>query len=430
MRLSSFGAIRAALFAGVAMFCTAGPAIAQGEPPDRGTPKIAAVVNRDAISIYDLEQRFRLLGLAARLPAAGDARRRLTDEVLRAMINERLQVQEARRLNLEVTDAEIQEQWADIERRSRMGRGDLLRALRQRGVDPKSLEDQLRASVAWGKVVGRAVAPQIRVSDSEVDEVLKRYKDNQDRWQYRVQEIFLPVDRPELDAQGQRAAQQVLGLLRGGANFEAVARQFSQTGTASSGGDMGWLFEGQLEPEIERTVKQLKSGQIAGPIRSVGGYYVIRLVDRRTFGGTSPDVKVIALAQAIFGLPRTRAPAEVKAAQDKATKVAANAKSCEDFVKLSKEAGAEARIVPDVVLERAPPAMRALVGPLKESQITRAITGALEITIIMRCPDSLRSTGAPRDKEIRDALQQQRLRAFADRYLKELRRSAFVDIRV
>lgn len=430
MKLLRNGAIRAALLASVALACTTGSAIAQGEAPDRSTPKIAAVVNRDAISIYDLEQRFRLLGLAARLPAAGDARRRLTEEVLRAMIGERLQVQEARRLNLDVTEAEIQEQWADIERRSRMGRGELLRALRQRGVDPKSLEDQLRASVAWGKVVGRAVAPQIRVSDSEVDEVLKRYKDNKDRWQYRVQEIFLPVDRPEFDAQGQRAAQQVLALLRGGANFEAVARQFSQTGTASAGGDMGWLFEGQLEPEIERTVKQLKSGQIAGPVRSIGGYYVIRLADRRTFGGTSPDVKTIALAQVIFGIPRTRLPAEVKAVQDKAAKIAASAKTCEELVALSKDAGAEARIVPDVVLERAPAPMRALVGPLKEGQMTKPVAGALEITLIMRCPDSLRTAGVPREKEIREALQQQRLRAFADRYLKELRRSAFVDIRV
>jgi peptidyl-prolyl cis-trans isomerase SurA len=422
-------ALHAALFACLVLTAPASSTLAQGEATD-GTPKIAAVVNRDAISIYDLEQRIRLLGLANRLPPPGEARRRLSEEVLRAMIGERLQIQEARRLNLEINEAEIQEQWADIERRSRMGRGDLARTLRQRGIDPKTLEDQIRASVAWGKVIGRAIAPQIRVADSEVEEVVKRYKDNKDRWQYRVSEIFLPVDRPDQDGQAQRTAQHVLGLLRAGANFELVARQFSQTGTASAGGDMGWLFEGQLEPELERTVKQLKSGQIAGPIRSLGGYYIVRLADRRTFGGVSPDVKTVALAQAIFTTPRTRLPAEIKATQDKVAKVTANAKTCEDFVKQSRELGGEGRIVPDVVLERTPPQMRVMIGALKESQISRPVATGLEITIIMRCPDALKTTGAPREKEIREALQQQRLRAFADRYLKELRRSAFVDIRV
>ncbi|MGH7005373.1 MAG: peptidylprolyl isomerase, partial [Alphaproteobacteria bacterium] len=292
-------------------------AASPGAAQDRGDRRIAAIVNRDAITLYEVEQRIRLIGLGARVPETGEARQRLTAEVLRSMINERLQIQEAARQNIEVTEKEVQDQIAEIERRNRMERGGLQRALRQRNVDPRTFEDQVRASLAWNKVVQNRIQPQIRVSDAEVDVVLKRLLANKDKLQYRVQEIFLPLDSPAQQARVLQTAQFILGQLRAGATFEILARQFSQTGTASSGGDMGFLFEGQMDPEIERSVKQMKSGQIAGQIRGAGGYYIIRVADRRAFGGRNPDVKSIAVAQAAIRLPARPTPTQSKDALDK-----------------------------------------------------------------------------------------------------------------
>jgi peptidyl-prolyl cis-trans isomerase SurA len=398
-------------------------------PPATGGPKIAAVVNREAISQYDLAQRVRLVSLGGRAPADSAAQRRLAAEVLRTMIVERVQIQEARRQNLTVTDREVQEQMAEVERRSRLNKGDLAKVLRERGIEPRTLEDQIRAQIAWAKVVGRVVQPQIRVADAEVRTILKRYENEKDKIQYRLQEIFLPADRPDQEAQSLRAAQVILEQMRMGASFDALARQFSQSSTAGQGGDMGWLFEGQIEPELERAVKRLKVGQVAGPIRGIGGYYVIRLSDRRSFGG-APDPRALALARANFTIPRSRTPAEVAAAQDKAAKFAAHEQSCDGWVKAAQAAGAsEAQILPAVLPERIPPTLRGALTALKENQIARPITTPEDVLVFMRCPDSARKNTLPGEKEIRESLQQQRLRAFADRYLKELRRSAFVEIR-
>ncbi len=427
MHIQIGSALAAVLLGAVSLGCNA---VAQDRENTAGPPAIAAVVNNEAISVYDLGQRIGLIGLGGRVPTDAAQRRRLSTEVLRAMVTERLQVQEAQRLGVAVTEREVADQWVVVEQRSRLGKGDLAKLLKQRNIDPRTLEDQIRASLAWAKVVGRAVQPQIRVTDSEVNEVLSRYKTEKDRWQYRLQEIFIAVDPRDQDAQALRAAQVVLGHLRAGAAFDAVARQFSQTGTGAAGGDMGWLFEGQIDAELERAVKQLKTGQIAGPIRGIGGYYIVRLADRRQFGGSNPDVKTVPVAQASFAL-RGRPAAQAKEIQDKAAKLAAAPGDCDAFVKAAQAAGAgEAQLLPDLVPERLPPNLRILVNGLKPNQASRPIPDANGVMVVMRCAETADRSTAPGQKEVRDALTQQKLRAFADRYLKELRRSAFVDIRV
>jgi peptidyl-prolyl cis-trans isomerase SurA len=403
------------------------PAAAQQQPPRGADRRIAAIVNRDAITLGDLEQRVRFMGLGARLPESGEPRQRLLAEVLRSMINERLQLQEAVRQSVEVTEKEVQDQVAEIERRNRMPKGGLATMLRQRNIELRTFEDQIRASLAWNKVVQVKILPQIRVSDAEVAAVLKRLKENKDKLQYRVSEIFLPIDSPQQQARALQTAQFILGQLRAGASFEILARQFSQTGTASSGGDMGFLFEGQMEAEIEKAVKQLKTGQSAGPVRGAGGYYILRLTDRRTIGGRNPDVKTMTVAQAILRVPDKAAPAQLKAVQDQLAKISDEAKDCAGLVKAAQEASGQGRIVDEIVPEQQRPEIRAIIVALKINQVSKPRFEAGGYSVYMRCPD----TGGkePEEKDVREALQRQKLGAFAERYLKELRRSAYIDIR-
>lgn len=421
MVLKAFHAACALAVLGAAL---ADPAAAQQREADR---RIAAIVNRDAITLYDVEQRMRFMGLGAQLPAAGEARQRLVGEVLRSIVNERLQMQEAARERIAVTDREVQDQLAQIEQRNRMPKGGLATMLRQRNIDPRTFEDQIRASLAWNKVVQLKILPQIRVSEVEVQAVLKRLKENKDKLQYRVQEIFLPIDTPQQQARALATAQLILGQIRAGASFEILARQFSQTGTAGTGGDMGFLFEGQMEAEIEKAVKQMKTGQIAGPVRGAGGYYILRLADRRTIGGRNPDIKAVSIALATLFVPNRATPAQNKDVLDRITKIAAEAKDCAGLIKAVQEAGGQGRIADEVVVERQRPEIRALIVPLKVNQASRARFEAGSYGVYMRCPDSGKE---PEEKDVREALQRQKLGAFAERYLKELRRSAYVDIRV
>ena len=426
MVLRIFSATAALAFA----WAVAADIAAAQQPPPRGADRrIVAIVNRDAITFYDVEQRVRFLGLSARVPDAGDARTRLLNEVLRGMINERLQLQEAARLGVEVTDKELEAQLVDIERRNGMKKGALAEMFRQRNIDRRAFEDQIRASIAWNKVVQQKILPQIRVSDAEVEAVLKRLRENKDKLQYRVQEIFLPVDSPAQQGRALQTAQFILGQLRAGASFELLARQFSQTGTATGGGDLGFLFEGQMEPEIEKAVKQLKTGQVAGPLRGAGGYYIVRVSDRRTFGGRNPDLKSISVVQGVLTLPEKPTPAQVKEAQGQIVKIGAEAKDCAGLAKAIQDAKGIVRRSDDVVVEQQRPEIRPLLAPLKVNQVTRPHVEFNTVSVFMRCTDDPAGK-PPEEKDVREALQRQKVGAFAERFLKELRRSAYIDIRV
>jgi len=70
--------------------------------------------------------------------------------------------------------------------------------------------------------------------------------------------------------------------------FADMARQYSADGTASSGGDLGWVYPGDTVPEFERAMDALAPGKIAGPVQTPFGYHLIEVVERRT-DEASPD---------------------------------------------------------------------------------------------------------------------------------------------
>src|SRR5258705_6218028 len=102
------------------------------------------------------------------------------------------------------------------------------------------------------------------------------------------------------------SAEQIVQQIKQGAPFTAVASQFSQTPSAADGGDVGWVVQGQLSEDLDRAIAELRPGQIAGPIRAEGGFYVVQLRDRREpFGTVVQETKVVA-ADPMAALPLDR----------------------------------------------------------------------------------------------------------------------------
>src|SRR6202020_138519 len=95
--------------------------------------------------------------------------------------------------------------------------------------------------------------------------------------EYRLGEIFIPVDDPANSADAQRFAETVITELRAGAAFPLVAAQFSQTQAALEGGELGWVQVNQLDPAVARIVTQMPVGAVSNPVRVPGGFSVVSL---------------------------------------------------------------------------------------------------------------------------------------------------------
>ena len=249
---------------------------------------IAAVVNNEAISIPDLVARIDVAIVASRLRASEDLRRQLAPQVLRSLVDERLKVQEAERLGVTVSDAEMANARRSVEQRNGIAAGGLDDFLQGQGLSVATVRDQLRAEILWSKLVRGRLGAAVSVGEGEIDEALTQLEANRGRPEFRVAEIFLAVESSEQENEVRAAAESLFEQLKAGAKFDQIASQFSQSATAAVGGDIGWVLEGELPSEIEAVLARMNPGAIAPPVRTFDGYSIVLLIDRRTVLSDAP----------------------------------------------------------------------------------------------------------------------------------------------
>ena len=405
---------------------------APAQPPAANAPemRIAAVVNDEVISVCDVVSRMHMVMLSSGIPDSPETRERIGSQVLRSLIDERLELQEAKRQNVKATDSEINNALQQIEKQNNLKPGQLNDVLKTRGIDRGSLVDQLTASIVWAKLVRRQAAQTVEISNEEIEDAIKRVKEHAKEPQSRVAEIFLAVDNPAQDEEVRRLAERLTQQMRQGARFSAIARQFSQSATAAVGGDMGWVRPDQLAPELAKEVTQLKVGELSPPLHVAGGYYLLLVIDRRTGTADSgPDV-VYDIVQVVFPLPPRAGEAARRAAISEAESVRGAAKDCPGLLKIGKEKAPQLSSEGKLRTSEISPQMRDLVGRLGIGQASQPIVQKNGVGVIMVCGKSdTGGAGSSRD-EVAESLLRQRLDTVARRYLRDLRRNAYVDVRV
>jgi peptidyl-prolyl cis-trans isomerase SurA len=402
-------------------------------PDDQGSEtRIAAVVNDEVISVGDLRSRLRMVMLSSNFPDSPETRQRIAGQVLRTIVDEKLEMQEAKRQNIAATEEETKKAISQIEKQNNMQSGQLDEVLKSHGIDRSALIDQLTASIVWAKLVRRLIAQSNGISDEEIDDAMRRLKENANEPQSRVAEIFLAVDTPQQDEEVRRLAERLIEQMKKGARFSAVAQQFSQSATAAVGGDMGWVHPEQLNPDLAKAVAQMRPGELSPPIRTAAGYYLLLLLDRRN-GRSSPseDETVLHLVQVVFPLPAQASEAMRRAALTEAANVRTTAKSCAEMLKLGKEKGSpqlssEGRLR----IAQIAPAMRSIVAGLEVGQPSQPIVQRNGVGVIMLCDKVDPNSTLPSRDEVAEQLARQRAENLARRYLRDLRRAAFVDVRV
>ncbi len=299
--------------------------------------RIAAIVNDDVVSLGDLTNRLQLVMRSSGLEDNQQNRDRISSQVLRGLIDERLQLQEAKRLNIAVSDDEVSQAIARIEQQNSMQKGGLDDYLAKIGVPRASLVEQVKASLSWNKLVRNRLLQDVTISDDEVTEALTRMKENSDVPQSRVSEIFLAVDNPSQEGEVKRMADRLIEQIRGGVKFDTIARQFSQSPTAAVGGDLGWITPNQLARELGDAVGKMNPGEMSYPIRTGGGYYLLYLLERKTLSTPNPADTVLSLVEIVLPLLDTSPVDEQQRVLARAQRIADSAKSCGELAKIARD---------------------------------------------------------------------------------------------
>ena len=410
----------------LAAACCGAPAEAQQD-----LQRIAAVVNDQVVSMFDLAGRIRLTIVSSGLEDSPEIRTRLAPQILRTLIDEALEVQEAKRLNITVNSAEIEKAMARIAKQNDMTDTQFSNFLKQSGIPLSTLVAQIRAGLSWSKIVAEKIRPSIEIGDDQVQEYLDRLKASKDKPEYRLQEIFLAVNTPQQEDDVRRTAERLSEQIKRGANFTAVARQFSQSATAAVGGDLGWVEEGALEPEIQRAVDQLKVGEISAPIRTVSGFHLILLREKRQSGAAAADTSTLKIEHLFIPGPPNATPEDLTALRSLAQTVSDNAASCPDFASLRKQLPDAKTVIPETVTANdLAPAIRAVASKLAVGKASEPITLNNGVFVMMICSrEGASEGGLPGAEDVRNRLGQEKLDLLTRRYLRDMRTAAFIDLR-
>jgi peptidyl-prolyl cis-trans isomerase SurA len=439
------------LFAALALFCaeTEGAVAAQaasvqqsakpGAPasavptaPAIPSERIVAVVNGDVISQADVENRGRLFALSTGLPSNPDVIARLRPQVTQQLIDERLRLQEEQKRKVIVTDKEIAAAIDDIEKRNGMQPGMMREKLGAQGVALRTLIDQVRVQIGWGRVLRDELGDRSDVSPADIAEQQAQIKAQLGQPEFNVAEIFLPIEDPSKSADTVKFADAVIQQLRAGAPFAVVAAQFSQSQTALEGGDLGWLRANQLDPQVAALVAQMPEGAISNPIRVPGGISIVSLRGKREVGRDLATV--ISLRQVFLPFSTPLNPAAPTDQQKKqletAKALSSGAHSCDAMEAANKAAGTVRPSDPgEVRLEGLSPQMKALLGGMQPGQASKPLVSAEGIGVVMICARDQKNLAVPNAQAIASRLLNERVELVSRQMVRDLRRRAVIDQR-
>jgi len=239
--------------------------------------RVVAVVNDEIITMSDLQREEML----RKHESKQDDRLVLED-----MIDRKLQMVAAKRGGMDVTDKELAEALTDIMSRNQMDSKQFEAALAKEGLTLEQYRTELREQMTLSRVFNKYVRSGVAIDEAEArlfyQNNLKTYSSPDE---IRVRQIFLPL--PENATSDQEAeirdkALRVYERAKKGEDFIRLVREVSKGVTADQDGDLGFMQREHMLPEIEETVRTLKAGEIAGPIKFAGGYNVIKLEEIRT----------------------------------------------------------------------------------------------------------------------------------------------------
>jgi peptidyl-prolyl cis-trans isomerase SurA len=377
---------------------------------------VAVIVNDDVISTFDVRQRASLLLISAGMTSTPELMERARAQALSDLVDERLQLQEAESFDISVAPAEIDRRIADIARSNNVGADQLGQQLAQAGVSVSTLRSQIQADIAWSRLMRGLYGSRVRVSDHEVRETQERIAAGATRPQFLISEIFLPAETEQEFTEMQSGAMRLLEQMQRGAPFPMVARQFSASPSAAAGGDIGWIAQTELAPEVQPIAERLQSGQVSLPVRTSTGVYIIAMRDRRE-GAAAGATSLVTLRQ-------VSAPA---ARGSSLERIARRIENCADIDgDIAEIDGAEIVDLGTTSEADLSPEIRTRIAGVPNGASTALQEANGRASVLFVCSRQTGGGGVPSVDEISDRLFEQEMTMLSERYLRNLRREATI----
>jgi peptidyl-prolyl cis-trans isomerase SurA len=398
---------------------------------------IAAIVNQELVTAVEVSRRLaRAREDAQRAGARLPADEELRNQVVEALIEERVILTYARETGGRVDDAELDRAVQTVAAQNQLSVPQLRERLASEGVDLVRFRANLRDQLLVERTREREVYQRIRLTDSDVEDYLERQqRAAAAEAPLNLAQILISVPEGAVEAvvaERRRLAEAALARVRAGEPFEAVARQLSEDAQREQGGEIGARPASRLPDVFVEATRSLKVGEVTpGLVRSGAAFHVLKVLSR---GDVGPAQVTQTRSRHILLRPSSRLTAEAAQARlvGYRRQIESGARTFEDMAREFSEDGSAAQggdlgwASPGTMVPEFEEAMNALpVGGLSQPVVSRF--GAHLIQVLERRevavdPKQLR-------EQARNALREQRFDdAYAD-WARDLRGRAYVEMR-
>lgn len=420
-----------------ALALAAWPALSQGRAETRIGDYIVAVVNQELVTAGELQLRLaRLRDNAVRSGSALPAADQLRQQVLDALIDERVQVTYARESGHRLDDAELDRAVGNVAQQNQITLAELRERLRTEGIDFTRFRSNVRDQMLSERVREREVLGRIRINDAEIDAFLEQRREaTRGADQFNIAQILIKVaeDADEATLMQRRSlAEAALRRVRGSEAFDVVAREISEDANRAEGGLLGMRAADRLPDLFVDAVRSLQPGEVrATLLRSGAGFHVLKLVDKRDGSGATVQQ---TRARHILLRPSPQLPQEaaVRRVAGFKREVASGAKSFEQLARDNSEDGSAAQggdlgwSSPGGLVPEFEEAMNALaLGGISEPVVSRF--GVHLIQVIERREITLEPKQIR--EQARNILREQKFEGAYVEWMRELRARAYVEFR-
>lgn len=401
------GQVRAAIVAVLVVLGAGSMAAAQGQL----TPVIT--VNDRVITQYELTQRTRLLDLFG---TPGD----LNEAARNALIEDRLKRQEMDRFGLSASEEALQQELEAFAARADMNLAQFTQLLAQNNIDISTLRDFVEIGVLWRDFIRGRFGRQINVTDADIERAIAQRGAAPTQLEILLSEIIIaaPPDR----AERARTAADQIAQMRSFAEFEAAARQVSALPSREDGGRLDWLPLENYPPQLRALILDLDPGEVTDPIEIPNGIALFQMRGRREAARATQAP--LSIEYAAYYIPGGRTEAGLRTA----VQVRDQVDTCDDLYGVARNQPAEvldrlteapAAISRDVALE---------LARLDPGEVSYNLTRDQGDTLVflMLCARNDAGDNSLDPAVLRNQIRSQRLAAFADALLEDLRAAAIV----
>lgn len=388
---------------------------------------VAAIVGDEVISTYDVAARRDLLMATNNMPPTIENQKRITPRVIESLIDENIEMQEAKRLSINVSDEEMTKAIATLEQSRRLPEGTLLKTLQSQGLSTDSLKDQVRAQLAWTKVVQRKLRREVSISEDEIARAQQAAAADPGSPQVQIAAISVLVLKPGDEQAASEFANAIAEKLKAGMPMnEMLVKLNGRPDVRIS--PPGWVDEEKLQPAMQQALRTMQPGEVTPPLKSMNTFQIIQVLQRRV-AKKVPDTTEMVIKEMVIPAPAKPDQKSMTALRDAVNALGNNPGDCMSEAVGAPNSPAKVKFS-RVTYGSLPPELKPIVADLGVTQVSQPLTSPQAVRLFMLCERIDPGMGnLPPAAEVRRQLFNEKIELEAEKHLRNLKRDTFIEIK-